>query len=77
MSIHSKRFRLPLSLVACVVGAFGLFFFWERHGPHVWGAIPYLFLLLCPLLHLLMHRGHGPHPSERESHDGHSRHGSA
>ncbi|WP_198371137.1 DUF2933 domain-containing protein [Roseomonas rosulenta] len=23
------------------------------------GAVPYLILLACPLMHLLLHRGHG------------------
>jgi hypothetical protein len=27
----------------------------------VLGILPYLLLLACPILHLLMHRGHGSH----------------
>jgi hypothetical protein len=25
------------------------------------GALPYLLFLLCPLIHLFLHRGHGKH----------------
>jgi hypothetical protein len=31
---------------------------WEEHKAHILGALPYLFLLACPLMHILMHRGH-------------------
>lgn len=31
------------------------------HGAHLLGALPYLFLLACPLLHIFMHGGHGGH----------------
>jgi hypothetical protein len=29
------------------------------HQEHVFGLLPYLLLLACPLLHVFMHRGHG------------------
>jgi hypothetical protein len=31
------------------------------HGAHLLGALPYLLLLACPLLHVFMHGGHGGH----------------
>jgi len=31
------------------------------HRVHVIGALPYLVLLACPLMHLFMMRGHGDH----------------
>jgi hypothetical protein len=34
------------------------FFLWTEHRAHLLGVLPYLILLLCPLMHLLMHRGH-------------------
>ena len=33
----------------------------SEHRAHVLGALPFLFLLACPLLHLFMHGGHGGH----------------
>jgi len=37
------------------------FFLWEEHKAHFLGALPYVLLLLCPLLHVFMHGGHGSH----------------
>lgn len=37
------------------------YFLWSEHEAHVKLAIPYFpyfLLLLCPLMHLFMHRGH-------------------
>ena len=37
------------------------------HQQHVLGALPFLIILLCPLMHLFMHKGHGHH---EHTHDG-------
>lgn len=42
-----------------------------EHRVHVLGALPWLILLACPLMHLFMHRGHshgahGHHEEERK-----------
>lgn len=42
-----------------LVGAVGYFLFVE-HGEHLFPILPYLILLACPLMHLLMH-SHGKH----------------
>jgi hypothetical protein len=34
------------------------FFLWTEHKAHLLGALPYLFFLACPLMHLFMHHGH-------------------
>jgi hypothetical protein len=44
--------------VAMVVGGFYLV---TEHRAHLFGALPYLFVLACPLMHFFMHRGHGQH----------------
>lgn len=38
------------------------FFMMTEHRAHLLGALPYLLLLACPLLHFL-HGGHGGHGS--------------
>src|SRR3970282_645994 len=43
------------------------FFLVTEHTAHFFGILPYALLLLCPLLHLLMHGGHG----DRGSHADH------
>ena len=37
------------------------FFLLTEHTAHVFGILPYALLLLCPLLMLFMHGGHGDH----------------
>jgi Protein of unknown function (DUF2933) len=41
--------------------AIAAFFLITEHRAHLFGILPYLLLLACPLLHLFMHRGHGGH----------------
>ena len=45
------------------------FFLVTEHTAHVFGVLPYLLLLACPLLHLFMHGGHGRH--QGDPHAGH------
>ena len=46
--------------------AIAVFFLITEHRAHLFGALPFLLLLACPLMHLFMHHGHGAHGS----HDG-------
>lgn len=69
-----RPFRLPLWLGFCLFLAIALFFLWEEHRAHILGAVPYVLVLLCPLIHLFMHRGHGGHGSGQtgsQHHGGH------
>lgn len=58
------RFWPALLLFAAIA-----LFFWEEHQAHLLGVLPYLILLLCPLLHLFMHRGHGHGRDKDGPHD--------
>jgi hypothetical protein len=51
--LHQQRWRIP-------------FFLWEEHRAHLLGAIPYVLLLLCPVVHLFMHRGRGGHSGHHQ-----------
>ena len=42
-----------------VMGAVATYFLLSEHRAHFIGALPYLLLLACPLMHVFMHRGHG------------------
>lgn len=53
------RSRTGLTLIAFL--AIAAFFLITEHTAHLFGFLPYVLLLLCPLLHLFMHRGHGDH----------------
>ena len=37
------------------------FLLFTEHRAHLFGALPYLFLLACPFLHMFGHGGHGGH----------------
>ncbi len=45
--------------IGCLVMAgVAVWFLWAEHRAHLLGALPYLFLLACPLMHVFMHHGH-------------------
>ena len=60
--------RGALWLAAGLAAATLVFFLWEEHRAHLLGALPFLLLLACPLVHVLMHGRHG-------GHGGHGGHG--
>ena len=51
--------RIPWWLGAVLLAGIAVFFLWEEHEAHILGALPWLLLLACPLIHLLMHGRHG------------------
>jgi Protein of unknown function (DUF2933) len=55
--------RTPFGLALCGFLALAGFFLLTEHTAHVFGALPYLLLAACPLMHLFMHHGHGGHGS--------------
>ncbi|MBL1378895.1 DUF2933 domain-containing protein [Zobellella iuensis] len=57
-------------LILLVFAAVALFFLWQEHRAHLLGALPYLIILLCPLMHLFMHRGHGGGGGDDHHHKG-------
>jgi hypothetical protein len=50
--------------------AIAVFFLWEEHRAHILGVLPYAVLLLCPLIHIFMHRGHKGHDDSHKGHPG-------
>ena len=52
--------RLGSRFVLLAFLAIGGFFLVTEHAAHLFGVLPYLLALACPLLHLL-HHGHGGH----------------
>ena len=69
----STWLRSPAGLVLLGFLAVAAFFLVTEHTAHVLGVLPYLFLLLCPLMHLFMHGSHGGHGG----HDGPAGHNNA
>ncbi len=69
-----EPFHIPWMLGFFLFLAIALFFLWSEHRAHILGALPFALLLACPLLHLLMHRGHGGHDGGASAHEGHAEH---
>ena len=55
--LWSSRYAIGL----LVLGAIAAYFLLREHRAHFFGALPFLLLLACPLMHVFMHRGHGGH----------------
>ena len=51
------------------------FLIYTGHSAHLLGALPYLLLLACPLMHIFMHGGHhhgsGPNDNGNETQAAH------
>lgn len=43
-----------------------LYFLYTEHRAHLFGALPYLLLAACPLMHLFHHHGGHGHPGNKE-----------
>lgn len=63
-SFWASRYALGM----IVFGAVAVYFLVTEHLAHVVGALPFLLLLACPLMHVFMHHGHGGAPDERVGH---------
>ena len=65
------RSRAGLALIGFLLIA--AFYLVTEHTAHFFGYLPFGLLLLCPLLHLFMHGGHGGHAAQENtgSHAGH------
>ena len=64
------RSRYGVGLV--VLGSVSGYFLWTEHRAHVAGALPYILLLSCLLMHLFMHHGHGHGADQHHGRQGQS-----
>jgi hypothetical protein len=58
-----RRTRIGVAVIGFVLVA--AFYVLREHWGHALGALPYLLLLACPLMHLFMHHGHAGHNHDR------------
>ncbi|MBI3383456.1 MAG: DUF2933 domain-containing protein [Burkholderiales bacterium] len=54
-SFWRSRYGVGLIVLGSVAG----YFLWTEHRAHLAGALPFVLLLACPLMHVFMHHGHG------------------
>ena len=64
--IFSEWLRSKTGMVFIAFLAIAAFFLITEHTAHLFGVIPYVLLLLCPLLHFFMHGGHGDHANHAD-----------
>lgn len=57
-------------LVLLLVIIVGGLFLWNEYRENLMGALPYLIILLCPLMHIFMHKGHGNKDNKHNTHQG-------
>lgn len=62
----TSRYAIGLLVIGAVAGYFLL----TEHRAHFFGALPFLLLLACPLMHMFMHHGHGGHGGGHADHQG-------
>ncbi len=58
------------SMGLLVMGAVALYFLLSEHRAHFFGALPFLLLLACPLMHMFMHHDHGGRADSHAHHHG-------
>jgi hypothetical protein len=66
------RWNTPFGIFMVLAGLVGGYYLLTEHLNHVSQAIPYLFLLACPLMHLFHghhHGGHGTHSHQHPAGD--------
>lgn len=49
------RWRPPAMIASGMLIVIAVFYVLREHWSHPAGALPYLLLLLCPLMHVFMH----------------------
>ncbi len=67
---RSAASRVALWIGFCAFSVIAAVFLWTEHRAHLIGAyewLPWLVLLLCPVIHLFMHRSHGHHGGHHRS----------
>jgi Protein of unknown function (DUF2933) len=62
---QSPFWRSAAGLAALAFGAVAAFFLFTEHQAHLYGILPWVLLLCCPVMMLFMHHGHNGH----EGHD--------
>ncbi|MFO1151053.1 MAG: DUF2933 domain-containing protein [Alsobacter sp.] len=58
---RSSFWRSPAGIGFGILLAIAAFYLLTEHQAHLFGVLPFLFLLACPLMHMFMHKGHGGH----------------
>ncbi|TCV65536.1 DUF2933 family protein [Neorhizobium sp. R1-B] len=63
-STYSRTVFIAFTAIALALVAY-------EHRVHVLGVLPWLLILICPLMHVVMHHGHGHGGHPGHDHAGH------
>lgn len=63
---HPSFWKSKAAIVMLVFAGVGGFFLITEHWAHLYGILPFLLILACPLMHIFMHHGHGHHHHEEQ-----------
>lgn len=69
VNVEKSIWKNPLVIVCLVAVGYWVFTY---HAEHALGYLPYAILLLCPLMHIFMHGGHGHGGHGHGDHSDHS-----
>lgn len=58
---HTPLWRTRSGVVLIGFLLVAAFYLLTEHSAHVFGVLPFVLILACPLMHLFMHHGHGGH----------------
>jgi len=58
---HEPLWKTKGGIVLIGFMAVAGFYLLTQHTAHVFGVLPFLLILACPLMHLFMHHGHRHH----------------
>ncbi|KAA2211323.1 DUF2933 domain-containing protein [Pseudoroseomonas oryzae] len=64
---ESSWWRSRTGIAVIGLGLIAAFYVLREHYAHVFGVLPYLLLLACPLMHLFMHHGRVGHEAGDEA----------
>ena len=62
----SSLWRSLAGFAALGFGAVVAFFLVTEHRAHLYGALPFLLVLACPIMMFFMHHGHGHHDQHNQ-----------
>jgi hypothetical protein len=66
-SDRSPFWRSAAGLAALGFGAVAAYFLFTEHRAHLFGILPWLLILTCPVMMMFMHRGHKHHEQPDQS----------
>ena len=65
---HPAFWRSRYAAGLVIIGGVAVFFLFTQHRAHFLGALPFLLILACPLMHLFMHHGHDKRKHRNSDH---------